>query len=94
MMRPPVYAQSEMLSRAQKKQQRKHNTTSTTDGTEMTVQDSDKLSVASPNVKRKMMKNRLKHEDKQLPTIEHMDPNLPSECLVDTSSKPNSGQYP
>lgn len=84
-MKPPVYAQSELLSRAQKKQ-RKHNTT--TDGAEV-VQDPDKLSVASPNVKNK--KNRLKHEDKQLPMFEHMDPNLPSE-LADTSSKHNSGQ--
>ena len=81
-----MYAQSALLSRAQKKQ-RKHNTT--TDGAEMSVQDSDKLSTAS-NVKKK--KNRLRHEDKQLPTFERMDPNLPSEYVADTSSKHNSGQ--
>ena len=82
-----MYAQSELLSRAQKKQ-RKHNTT--TDGADMSVQESDKLSAASPNVKKK--KNRLKREDKQLPIFEHMDPNLPSEYVADTSSKHNSGQ--
>ena len=87
-MRPPGYAQSELLSRAQKKQ-RKHNTTSTTDGAEVCPQDSDKPSMASNVKKKKMAKNRLKHEDKQLPTFEHMDPNLPSEYLVDTH---NSGQ--
>lgn len=88
MMRPPLYAQSELLSRAQKKQ-RKHHTISSTDGGELVVQDVEKVSAASPHVKRKMVKGHVRHEEKQLLTLEHMDPNLPSESLVD---KRHSGQ--
>lgn len=83
-MRPPPYAQLELLSRAQKKQ-RKHHTISATDGGELAAQDMGRLAAAaSPKVKKKKLaKNRLRHEDKQLLTFEHMDPNLPSESLVD-----------
>ena len=77
--------------RAQKKQH-KHIAVTSTDGAEASVQDSDRLFSGSPNVKKKMGKNRLRHDDKQLSMFEHMDPNFPSESLVDTSSRRNSGQ--
>ena len=78
-MRPPGYAQYELLARAQKKQ-RKHHTISSTDGAELAAQDADKLAAASPHLKKKMAKHYLKQEDKQLLMSEHVDP---SEYLMD-----------
>ena len=90
-MKPPAYALSELLLRAQKKQ-RKHIAVTTTDGADASVQDTDKLFSSSPIVRKKMAKNRLRHDDKQSSIFEHIDPNLLSECRVDTSSRHNSGQ--
>lgn len=91
MMRPPLYAQSELLTREQKKH--KHHMSSTADGD---PQDIDKLTVVSSKVKKKKIaKNYLKHEDKlhrQLPIFGDLDPNLPSECVVDSyDSRHHSG---
>jgi len=80
LMRPPLYAQSELLAREQKKH--KHHMSSTTDG------DIDKLTVVSSKVKKKKMaRNYLKHEDKlhqQLSVFGDLDPNLPSEYALDS----------
>ena len=87
MMRPPAYAQSELLSRAQKKQRKHHTAASSTDGGELAGQDIDKLAAASPHVKKnKMAKNYLKQEDKQFTMSEHVEP---SEYLGD---RHHSGQ--
>lgn len=86
-MRPPLYAQSELLSRAQKKQH-KHQMISNTDGGDLAQQDTDRLAAASPKVRKKMAKNSSRHEDRQLPTFECMDPNLPSEYVADSSRPP------
>lgn len=89
-----MYAQSALLSRGQKKQN-KHHSLTTTDGE--VAQDG--TAFASPKVKRKRKmaaKNYLRHEDKlqqQLPTFGDFDPNLPSEyALGSFDERRHSGQ--